>query len=63
MKRLLILVIFAFAVNIITTFEVIAEESALEIKLNIKKFPTKITRSIDFVDVEAWCDSGSNSLA
>lgn len=37
MKRLLILIISAFAISLITPFEAIAEEGALEIKLH-KKF-------------------------
>ena len=45
MKRLLILIISAFAVSLITPFEAIAEEGALEIKLHKKTLPTKISSS------------------
>ena len=41
MKRLLILIISAFAISLITPFEAIAEEGALEIKLHKKTLPTK----------------------
>ena len=61
MKRLLILILSAFAVSLITPFEAIAEDDALEIKLQKTK-PIKIKRSLDFAEVEAWYDSGSMTV-
>lgn len=61
MKRLLILILSAFAVSLITPFEAIAEDDALEIKLQKTK-PIKIKRSLDFAEVEAWYDSSSMTV-
>ena len=61
MKRLLILILSAFAVSLITPFEAIAEDDALEIKLQKTK-PIKMKRSFDFAEVEAWYDSGSMTV-
>ena len=38
---------------------VFADEQTAEIDLFVKSRPTKITRSLDFADVEAWYDSSS----
>ena len=63
MKRSLMLIIAVFAVTPIFPFNAFAEESATEIKLIYKKTnPTKIHRSPDFAEVEAWYDSGSMTV-
>ena len=63
MKRSLMLIIAVFAVTPIFSFYAFAEESATEIKLIYKKTnPTKIHRSPDFAEVEAWYDSSSMTV-
>ena len=63
MKRSLMLIIAVFAVTPIFSFYAFAEESAKEIKLIYKKTnPTKIHRSPDFAEVEAWYDSSSMTV-
>ena len=62
-KRSLMLIIAVFAVTPIFSFYAFAEESATEIKLIYKKTnPTKIHRSPDFAEVEAWYDSSSMTV-
>ena len=57
------LIIAVFAVTPIFSFYAFAEESAKEIKLIYTKIKTtKIDRSPDFADVEAWYDSGSMTV-
>ena len=57
------LIIAVFAVTPIFSFYAFAEESATEIKLIYKKTnPTKIHRSPDFAEVEAWYDSSSMTV-
>lgn len=61
MKHLLTFISFFIVVSLTTPHFVFADEQAqaVEIDLFIKSRPTKIDRSPDFAEVEAWYDSGS----
>lgn len=64
MKHLLTFISFFIVVSLTTPHFVFADEQAqaAEIDLFIKSRPTKITRSIDFAEVEAWYDSSSMTV-
>ena len=59
MKRLLTFITFFIVASFATQHFVFADEQTAEIDLFVKSRPTKITRSLDFADVEAWYDSSS----
>ena len=64
MKHLLTFISFFIVVSLTTPHFVFADEQAqaAEIDLFIKSRPTKIHRSPDFAEVEAWYDSGSMTV-
>ena len=62
MKRLLTFITFFIVASFATQHFVFADEQTAEIDLFVKSRPTKITRSLDLADVEAWYDSSSMTV-
>ena len=64
MKHLLTFISFFIVVSLTTPHFVFADEQAqaVEIDLFIKSRPTKIDRSPDFAEVEAWYDRGTMTV-